>query len=90
MITVPKFQFKTVKDKSNLSSICNATTTFKNYLGHLDIIEVYQLSGFYGALIDPKIKVDFNYDYMLGKVKTEYKDSFNRIVTVKKLDNETP
>jgi hypothetical protein len=87
-MNVPKHEFKIKKHSNNLGSVCNATMIFKNYRGDLDIIEVYEFTGFYGAINSPEIKVDFSYDYMMCKVKSEYKDSFNRIVKVKKLDNE--
>ena len=87
-MNVPKRQYTTYKNTNKLSSICNAKMIFKNYRNDLDIIEVYEFIGFYGAIISPEIKSNFNYDYMLNNTKNEYKDSFNRAVTVKKLENE--
>jgi hypothetical protein len=82
----PKQSFTTKKDANNLSGITNGVMLFENYRGDLDVIDRYELRGFYGALSMPEIKVNFKYDYMMNQVKNEYKDSFNRVVRVTKLN----
>ena len=56
---------------------------FKNYRHDVDILDYYIIEGEYHAFSG--IKFDFNYDYMMGKVKGNYKDSFNRKIKVTKI-----
>lgn len=37
-----------------------------------------------GSLRDIKLKVDVNYDFMMGKLKKQYTDECGRIVTIHK------
>jgi hypothetical protein len=47
------------------------------------LIDYYTIVGNRNAWYD--VKVNFNYDYMMCQVKNEYKDTFNRVMTVIKI-----
>jgi hypothetical protein len=88
METYPKNEFiiTRISDKGNLSGEGKGKAIFRNYKAYLDIIDIYELiANDWNALRG--IKFEFKYDYWYkGKVKNIYKDEFNRIVKVKKLN----
>ena len=81
----PKVEIFIETQKSNsLSRIGSAKIHFRNYNVNEEKIDYYILDGEKNAWHE--IKVDFLYDQMMGKIKPEYKDSFNRKMTVTKIN----
>jgi hypothetical protein len=74
---------ETIKTNS-LNRIGNAKIHFRNYNVNDDKIDYYILEGEKNAWHE--IKVDFLYDQMMCKIKNEYKDTFNRVMTVTKIN----
>ena len=74
---------ETVKTNS-LSRISDAVIHFRNYNVNEDKIDYYTITGERNAWYD--IKVNFLYDQMMEQIKSEYKDSFNRVMKVTKVN----
>lgn len=74
---------ETIKTNS-LNRIGNAIIHFRNFNVNDDKIDYYTIVGEKNAWYD--IKVNFNYDYMMNQVKNEYKDTFNRVMKVTKIN----
>jgi hypothetical protein len=68
---------------SSLSRIGNAKIHYRNFNVNDDKVDYYILEGDRNAWHD--IKVNFLYDAMMQKIQNEYKDTFNRLMTVKKI-----
>ena len=81
----PKREILIETQKSNsLARIGKAKIHFKDYNVNEDKINYYILEGERNAWHD--IKIDFLYDYMMDKLKNEYKDQFNRVMIVNKIN----
>ena len=81
----PKREILIETQKSNsLARIGKAKIHFKDYNVNEDKINYYILEGERNAWHD--IKIDFLYDYMMDKLKNEYKDQFNRVMIVTKIN----
>jgi hypothetical protein len=81
----PKCEIFIETQKSNsLSRIGNAIIHFRNYNVNEEKIDYYILQGERNAWHE--IKVNFLYDQMMEQIKPDYKDSFNRIMTVTKIN----
>ena len=74
---------ETIKTNS-LNRIGNAIIHFRNFNVNDDKIDYYTIVGEKNAWYD--IKVNFNYDYMMNQVKNKYKDTFNRVMKVTKIN----
>jgi hypothetical protein len=74
---------ETIKTNS-LNRIGKAKIHFRNYNVNDDKIDYYILEGEKNAWHE--IKVNFLYDQMMCKIKNEYKDTFNRVMTVTKIN----
>jgi hypothetical protein len=76
--------FIETKKSNSLARIGDAIIHFRNYNVNDDKIDYYTITGDRNAWYD--VKVNFNYDYMMCQVKNEYKDTFNRIMIVTKIN----
>jgi len=84
MTNIPKQKFTVETQKLNLAKTnTDAKIIFQDYIGYLDITRKYILTGDINAFRNG-VKFDFLYDYKYGKVKSEYKDEYNRLIKVKK------
>jgi hypothetical protein len=73
---------ETIKTGS-LSRIGKAKIHYRNFNVNDDKVDYYILEGDRNAWHD--IKVNFLYDAMMQKIQNEYKDTFNRLMTVKRI-----
>lgn len=74
---------ETIKTNS-LNRIGNAKIHFRNFNVNEEKIDYYILEGEKNAWYE--VKINFLYDQMMCKIKNEYKDSFNRVMTVTKIN----
>ena len=78
----PKLEttIETIRKRGSLTVNHDAIVHFRHYQGWLDKVDYFIIEGYKNAWHE--IKVDFRYDYMMGKVKKSYTDSFGRKMKV--------
>jgi len=75
---------ETIKQVGSLACNHKAIVHYRNYQGWLDNVDHFQIEGDKNAWYE--IKGDFKYDYLMDRVKSEYKDSFGRVMKVTKVN----
>lgn len=70
--------------EKTLSGKSKGVLMFEHFRNDLDILEVYHLEAEDHNCFN-EIKSNFAYDYSIGDIKKEYKDSFGRLAKVIKI-----